>query len=100
MITHIVCWTVKEGALNKSKEELKQLMIDTLQALPPIISQIREFKTGGNIIESPRAYDVALYSVFDSIDDLKAYQVHPEHQKVVALFKQITEQGVAVDFES
>jgi hypothetical protein len=70
-----------------------------LEALPPIIPQIRRFEVGRDIVRSERSYDLALVSEFDSIDDLEAYRQHPDHAKVGALIADVAEHVAVVDFE-
>ena len=49
------------------------------------IEEIREFRFGTDVIRSERSYDFGLVSSFEDLDALQRYQVHPDHQKVVAL---------------
>jgi hypothetical protein len=43
--------------------------------------------------------DISLYTEFASWDDLKAYQIHPEHQKVVAFLKTRVAERRVSDYE-
>ena len=60
----------------------------------------KEFEVGVNFNPSEAAYDVSLYSVFESKETLQAYVVHPEHQKVVQFIGSIAENRVVVDYEA
>ncbi|PLX89214.1 MAG: stress responsive alpha-beta barrel domain-containing protein [Desulfuromonas sp.] len=95
MLTHIV--------LFKFKPETTQDQVDRLTeglgALPAQIAEIQEFRFGRDLIRSERSYDLGLISGFADLDAMQRYQVHPEHQKVVTLVKQIASSVVAVDFE-
>ena len=95
MITHLVLFKFKAETSNA---EIQQLA-EGLGALPQTIEEIREFRFGSDVIHSERSYDFGLVSSFDDLDALQRYQVHPEHQKVVAHVKAITSAVVAVDFE-
>ena len=95
MITHVVLFKFKAEA---STEEIQQVA-EGLGKLPQIIDEIREFRFGNDVICSERSYDLGLVSSFDDLDALQRYQVHPEHQKVVAHVKTIASSVVAVDFE-
>ena len=44
-------------------------------------------------------YDAALVSEFESYDDLKAYDGHPEHLKVRQFIRSIAVTRAAVDYE-
>ena len=95
MITHLVLFKFKAET---TEAEIQQLT-EGLGGLPQKIEDIREFRFGKDVIHSERSYDLGLVSSFDDLDALQRYQVHPEHQKVVAHVKAIASGVVAVDFE-
>jgi hypothetical protein len=95
MITHLVSFKFKPETTDA---EIQQLA-EGLGRLPQIIEEIREFRFGADVIHSERSYDFGLVSSFDDLDAMQRYQVHPEHQKVIAHVKAITSGVVAVDFE-
>ncbi len=95
MITHIVLFKLKEP-----NRQTAEAVRDRLLALPALIPEIRHFEVGINIVESARAYDVALYSHFDSLETLRAYQDHPRHREVAAFIQSVTSGAVAADYES
>lgn len=95
MITHLVLFKFKP----ETTEAQIQQLIEGLGSLPQSIEEIREFRFGSDVIHSERSYDLGLVSSFDDLEALQRYQVHPEHQKVVAQVKAITSGVVAVDFE-
>ncbi|GBC62875.1 stress responsive alpha-beta barrel domain-conta ining protein [Desulfonema ishimotonii] len=70
-----------------------------LGALPGLIAEIRSFEFGRDVVRSDRSYDFALVAGFDDMEALSRYQVHPEHQKVVGLLKEICQDIKAVDYE-
>jgi len=94
MITHVVLFKFKPET---TKVEIQQLA-EGLGGLPQSIEEIREFRFGTDVIHSERSYDLGLVSSFDDLDALQRYQVHPEHQKVVAQVKAIASHVVSVDF--
>jgi hypothetical protein len=79
-------------ALNMAKVQKK------LQDLEDSIDVLRSMEVGMNFNESDRAYDMSLYSTFETARDLKTYQEHPQHQKVVELIKQVTTESKVVDY--
>ncbi len=95
MITHVVLFKFKQET---TEEEIQQLA-EGLGNLPQAIEDIREFRFGKDVLRTERSYDLGLVSSFEDLDALQRYQVHPEHQKVVAHVKAITSGVVAVDFE-
>ena len=94
MITHVVFFKFKPET---TPEEIQHLA-DGLGGLPQQIEEIREFRFGPDVIHSDRSYDFGLVSSFDDLDALQRYQVHAEHQKVVAHVKAISSSVFAVDF--
>ena len=95
MLTHIVLFKFKPG----TTEDQIQQMAEGLGSLPQTIEEIREFRFGRDVVRSERSYDFGLVSSFDDLAAMERYQVHPEHQKVVAHVKTIAESVVAVDYE-
>jgi hypothetical protein len=95
MITHVVLFKFKAET---TEDEIQQL-VEGLGGLPQAIEDIREFRFGTDVIHSERSYDLGLVSSFEDLDALQRYQIHPEHQKVVAQVKAITSGVVAVDFD-
>jgi quinol monooxygenase YgiN len=94
MITHVVFFKFKSET---SPEDI-QLLADGLGGLSQQIEEIREYRFGPDVIHSERSYDFCLISSFEDLDAMQRYQVHPEHQKVVAHVKAISASVLAVDF--
>ncbi|MGM0881229.1 MAG: Dabb family protein [Bacillota bacterium] len=95
MITHIVCFKLKDN----SAENVAR----TAQVLKDMEGKIEELKSievGTDVLHSERSYDIALITKFESMEALEAYQVHPVHKKVIEHMLQVREASVSVDFES
>ena len=99
MIKHIVMWRLKDSADGASKQENAKNLKNYLEALKDKIREIRHIEVGINISGSDAASDVVLYSEFDSMEDLEAYQKHPEHQKIVSFVNEIRSERRVVDYE-
>lgn len=95
MLTHVVFFKFKPDTCEADIQQAA----DKLLKLPDFIGEIGTFRVGRDIIRSERSYDLALISDFADLEAMQSYQVHPEHQKVVAFLKTITSSIVAVDFE-
>jgi Stress responsive A/B Barrel Domain len=96
MITHIVCWKYKpETSLEQRVDHIARLT-----ALPTVIPNIESFNVGSDILHLERSFDTGLVAVYADLAALNAYTVHPAHQEVAALGKQIAEKVVSVDFEA
>ncbi|MBF8302929.1 MAG: stress responsive barrel protein [Candidatus Dadabacteria bacterium] len=99
MIKHIVMWRLKEFANGVNKEENARKLKSHLESLKSKIKEIKRIEVGINIKSSDTASDVVLYSEFDSMDDLEAYQRHPEHMKVVDFVNEIRLERRVVDYK-
>ena len=95
-IVHIVCWKYKPETDQAKRDE----HISRLRALKTIIPEIIEFEVGADILKLDRSFNTGLYSRFDDLSGLEAYTVHPEHQAVAAMGKEVAERVISVDFEA
>lgn len=100
MIKHIVMWRLKDFANEASKEENATRLKNSLESLKDKISEINHIEVGININRSEAAFDVVLYSEFDSMEALQAYQRHPEHMNIVGFVNEIRSERAVVDYES
>lgn len=94
MIVHIVMFKFKEA--NKS-ENLKKAEA-MLMALEEKIEVLNCMEVGIDFNQSERAFDLSLYSTFDSKEALATYATHPAHLEVVAFIKEVTEVSKVVDY--
>ena len=96
MLTHIVCWKYKEEITDDQRRD----HVAKLRSLPNVIDNIESFEAGADILHLERSFDTGLVAKFADREALDAYTDHPEHQKVIALGKQLAERAISVDFES
>ena len=95
MIVHIVMFKFKEE--NMQENLLKANT--TLEALMGQIDSLKSMEVGIDFSRSERAFDLSLYSTFDTKEGLAEYAVHPAHLEVVDFIKQVTEVSKVVDYE-
>ncbi|MFC2115252.1 Dabb family protein [Bacteroidota bacterium] len=98
MIRHVVMFKLKDMADNVALEAAKKEVKNRLEALPGKIDVIRSMEVGINIVKSDRAFDVALVSSFENLDDLETYRVHPAHQEVVEYIAGVKDKSASADF--
>src|SRR5215204_911455 len=96
MITHIVCWKYKPETTDDSRAE----HIRGLKALSDVVPGIVSFSVGSDVLHLDRSFDTGLVGIYRDMDALEAYTDYPEHQKVAALGREISQQVVSVDFEN
>jgi len=92
-------WKLKDSARGTSKDQNALELKSVLEDLKNKISVIKQIEVGINFNKSSAAYDVVLYSEFDSLQDLQAYQKHPDHVKVVDFVNEIRDDRAVVDYE-
>ena len=96
MITHIVFFRLADPTTDNITAAR-----DILLGMNGKIPEIRHLEVGIDVIRSERSYDLAIVTRFDSLADLKAYQVHPCHARdVVPHLKSVCSSIIAVDYES
>ncbi|MAL17829.1 MAG: stress responsive protein [Balneola sp.] len=102
MIKHVVMWKLKDVAEGKTKAENAEVMKELLEDLPNKIEELSSAEVGINILEGNEdaICDVVLTTECDSKEDLKAYGVHPDHQKVVEFIKKVVMERRVVDYIS
>lgn len=94
MLTHIVCWKYKP----ETDADSRKRHIESLAALTGVIPEIGSLNVGSDILHLDRSFDTGLVAVFAGRDALDRYTDHPEHQKVAAMGREISERVVSVDF--
>ena len=98
MINHIVLFKLKDYPDNE-KSSLLAEMKSLLEGLKDKIDVLHHIQVGLNYELDAKSFDLALITHFNSLDDLEAYRIHPEHQKVLTRFATFRLDRAAVDFE-
>jgi hypothetical protein len=96
MLHHIVLMKFKPGVRDEDVQRLEEM----LDALPEKIIEIQTYEFGRDTARSERSYDFALVSGFANLEAMGRYQIHPDHQEVVAHIREICDDIRAVDFSS
>lgn len=100
MLKHIVMWKIKDSHEGMDKNEIMDRVKKDLEGLKNFIPEIKTMEIGRNSNELPTSFDIALYSEFESMEDLEIYKEHPEHVKVAQFIRQVTADAVVVDYET
>jgi len=99
MIKHIVMFKLKEA---NGKSEYENAL-EAKERFNDVVAGVPQLKAGEVVINSEKApqdnYTISLICDFESIDDLNAYQVHPEHKKFGAFIGGIKEARACIDYE-
>jgi hypothetical protein len=95
MIVHIVFFKFNEDNKASNIQKVKEM----LESLVGKIEPLNSMEVGVNFTDSPRAFDMSLYSTFESKDGLKTYATHDEHLKVLEFIKTVVSETKVVDYE-
>ena len=99
MIKHIVMWKLADSAEGFSKEDNAKRIKVELEKLKGKIAEVSFLEVGLNVNPADAAYDIVLYSEFESREALDAYQVHPDHVKFKEFIGKLRTERVVTDYE-
>ncbi len=100
MIKHIVMWQLKEYAEGADKAVNAQKMKALLDACANVVPGVLKFEVA---IAQPGyecTYDVVLYSEFESMAALDAYQTHPQHVALKPFVGAVRSARQCMDYET
>jgi hypothetical protein len=99
MIKHIVLFTLKDFAAGASRTENARKIKHLLEGLKNKIDVIVSIEVGVNINRTASDFDIALYSEFETRQDLETYQNHPEHLKAGEFISKVRSDRKVIDYE-
>ena len=100
MLHHIVMWTLKDFAEGNPKSVNLKILKEKLENLKLLIPEIKELEVGINMESSEFSnFDIVLDMYFENYEQMKIYQVHPEHKKVAEFVSKVRDLRAAVDYE-
>ena len=97
MIHHIVLWNFKPELSAEQRREAGETIKKNLNAVKEQAKGVIELNVIINESESSNK-DIALISTFDTVEDLNAYQIHPEHVKAAGFIKTVTCDRACFDY--
>jgi hypothetical protein len=98
MVKHIVLFKLKDEVPQNEKMRLMTKFKETIESLPTKIPYIRKIEVGFNINPN-ESWHIALYSEFDTLEDVKLYAIHPEHLAAGKIIAEIKENRACVDYQ-
>ncbi|WP_373720138.1 Dabb family protein [Bacteroides heparinolyticus] len=98
MVKHIVLFKLKDEVSADEKLAAMNNFKAAIEALPAKIPVIRKVEVGLNM-NPGETWNIALYSEFDTLDDVKSYAVHPDHVAAGKLLATVKESRACVDYE-
>lgn len=97
VIKHIVMWNIQDTGTQATQQSAT--IKEKLETLPALISEIQEFEIGIDFNRSEAAFDIVLYSTFNTRGALTAYLQHPAHCAVAEYVKSVVCSRAVVDYE-
>lgn len=98
MVKHLVLFKLKDEVPAAQKEAVMLAFKQAIEALPAKISVICKIEVGLNM-NPGEVWNIALYSEFDTLDDVKFYAAHPDHVAAGKLLAEVKESRACVDYE-
>lgn len=98
MVKHIVLFKLKDEASADEKLTAMNNFKKAIEALPAKISVIRKIEVGLNM-NPAETWSIALYSEFDTLDDVKVYATHPDHVAAGKIIAEVKDGRACVDYE-
>jgi hypothetical protein len=95
MLRHVVCVRWAEGTTDEQVARLREM----LAALRGAIAELRRYDFGSDAGLAEGNYDYAIVADFDDADGWRAYQRHPDHERVLEYLQTIAPHRVRVQFE-
>lgn len=99
MVKHIVFWKLKDFALGNDKKANALLVKEKLEDLNGKIPGLLKLEIGIDFVNGDMSGDVALYSEFNTREDLDFYQEHPLHKAVQSFVLEVRSSRMVVDYE-
>ena len=98
MVKHIVLFKLKDEVPEAEKLVVMNKFKEAIEALPAKISVIRKIEVGLNM-NPGEALHIALYSEFDTLEDVKFYATHPDHVAAGKIIAEAKDSRACVDYE-
>jgi hypothetical protein len=87
MINHVVLFKLKEFDNEDQKAVVRNKIKAALLSLKGKVEVLKYIEVGLNHQLNSPSFDICLITHFETLNDLDAYQVHPEHVKVSEMIK-------------
>lgn len=98
MVKHIVMWNFLESMSQEEKKEAGAKMKELLEPIGALVDGAISIRVVVNELDSSNR-DVALLSTFETVEALKAYQVHPAHVEAGKFVRSVTCNRSCLDYE-
>jgi hypothetical protein len=94
MLQHYVFIKYQETVLREHIDSFCKKMLGLKKSIP----LIKAMEIGQDSLRDARSWDLILIMQFDSVETLRTYQEHPEHQALMSFNNPFVAQVGSVDF--
>ena len=98
MVKHIVLFKLKDEVPAEGTLAVMTNFKAAIEALPDKIYVISNVEVGLNM-NPGETWNIALYSEFDTLEDVKYYATHPDHVAAGRILAETKESRACVDYE-
>ena len=94
MIRHIVLFRFNSGVTDETIDGF----MDQLVALKEKTGLVRSIEVARDVGRTTVSYDLVLNAIFDSMENIEQYAVHPAHVSVLETINELCESTVKIDY--
>lgn len=98
MVKHIVMWNFNADMSLEDKKAAGLKMKELLEPIKNLVPGTVDIKVVINELESSNR-EIALIGTYETVDALKAYQIHPAHVEAGKYVRSVTCDRACLDFE-
>lgn len=98
MVTHIVMWSFVPELSGEEKKAAGEKMKALLEPIRALVPGTLDIRVNVNALESSNR-EVMLFSTFETVEALQAYQTHPAHVEAGKYIRSVTCDRACMDFE-
>lgn len=99
MVQHIVLWNFISELSKEEREEAGKKIKNLLESIKELVPGIINMRVVLNEMSSSNR-DIALVSTFETVEALKAYQMHPAHVEAGKYIGAVTCNRTCMDYDS
>lgn len=99
MIRHIIMFKFTDVLNDSDRLSKAEKMKSSFGSMKSLISVVKSYDVKINMKKTDFSYDVVILSEYDSWEDLDTYINHTEHQKAIAMCKDIKKEKAVIDYE-
>lgn len=92
-------WRLNDSAYGKTKSENAVELKNKLLAMRGKVRGLIHIEVGFDFSNEKDSCDVVLYSEFESLQALKEYQIHPDHEEIKKWLSEVRYERRVVDYE-